>query len=131
MQDAGSAEHQAALAAVHRECAAQLLRLCQANGGVYIKAAQLVSTIQSVPKEYRECAPAPASRQRACRHCRVSASAATADVSARAAITAQLQPLRAPDPSRLQHWSAGGSADSAARAQDAGGAAGPRGPAAV
>ncbi len=69
-QDAGSAEHQAALAAVHRECAAQLLRLCQANGGVYIKAAQLVSTIQSVPKEYRECAPGPSCRQRASRACK-------------------------------------------------------------
>ena len=40
---------------MHRRCAKQLLQLCQANGGVYIKAAQLVSTIQSVPKEYREC----------------------------------------------------------------------------
>jgi len=69
-QDAGSTEHQAALAAVHRECAAQLLRLCQANGGVYIKAAQLVSTIQSVPKEYRECAPGPSYSQRASCACK-------------------------------------------------------------
>ena len=57
LQESGSAEHTAALAAVHRACAEQLLHLCQRNGGVYIKAAQLASTIQSVPKEYRECAP--------------------------------------------------------------------------
>ncbi|KAK9835033.1 hypothetical protein WJX81_005614, partial [Elliptochloris bilobata] len=52
--ESGNKEHKAALAAVHRACAEQLLQLCQRNGGVYIKAAQLVSTIQSVPKEYRE-----------------------------------------------------------------------------
>ena len=38
---------------LHSECAAQLLRLCQANGGVYIKAAQLITTAQAAPEEYR------------------------------------------------------------------------------
>lgn len=45
--------YEAALDAVHEACASRLLRLCSSNGGVYIKAAQLISTAQSVPVQYR------------------------------------------------------------------------------
>ena len=34
-------------------CAKRLQQLCSSNGGVYIKAAQLLSTAQSVPVQYR------------------------------------------------------------------------------
>ncbi len=158
-QDAGSTEHQAALAAVHRECAAQLLRLCQANGGVYIKAAQLVSTIQSVPKEYRECAPGPSYSQRGSRACKRPHLGGPQDTLRRKqphleCMSAMPSPAR---PQQLLRLDAGmpagsprtplpmrGTAAAApapagwrrsearrARAQDAGGAAGSRRPAAV
>ncbi len=52
--DPGSQE---ALAAVHNSLAPSLLHLCEANGGVYIKAAQLATTISAVPSEFRTCAP--------------------------------------------------------------------------
>ncbi|KAK9795900.1 hypothetical protein WJX73_003785 [Symbiochloris irregularis] len=49
----GTEGYDEALDAVHEACAARLLRLCSSNGGVYIKAAQLISTAQSVPVQYR------------------------------------------------------------------------------
>ena len=47
------AEYKEALAAVHNRLAPSLLQLCEANGGVYIKAAQLATTVSAVPKQYR------------------------------------------------------------------------------
>jgi predicted unusual protein kinase regulating ubiquinone biosynthesis (AarF/ABC1/UbiB family) len=40
-------------AQVHERTAAALLRLCRANGGIYTKAGQLLSTAQGVPPAYR------------------------------------------------------------------------------
>ncbi|EIE24434.1 ABC1-domain-containing protein [Coccomyxa subellipsoidea C-169] len=51
--DRGSEEYRHDLALLHGACARRLLRLCQSNGGVYVKAAQLLSTAQTVPAEYR------------------------------------------------------------------------------
>lgn len=53
MQDHSSEEYRRDLALLHGACARRLVRLCQSNGGVYIKAAQLLSTAQTVPAEYR------------------------------------------------------------------------------
>jgi aarF domain-containing kinase len=52
-QDHSSPEYQADMSLLHAACARRLLRLCQSNGGVYIKAAQLLSTAQTAPEEYR------------------------------------------------------------------------------
>lgn len=38
--------------AFHEASAARLVRLCQLNGGLYVKAAQYASAINSIPKEY-------------------------------------------------------------------------------
>ncbi len=43
----------AAGAQVHRRTAAALLRLCRANGGIYTKAGQMLSTAQGLPPAYR------------------------------------------------------------------------------
>jgi hypothetical protein len=40
-------------AQLHERTAAALLRLCRANGGIYTKAGQLLSTAQGVPPAYR------------------------------------------------------------------------------
>jgi len=42
------------LAALHQLAAGRLLRVCQTNGGVYVKAGQLAVSMQAVPPEYRE-----------------------------------------------------------------------------
>ena len=55
LQDHNSAEYRSNLAQLHEVCARRLLNLCQANGGVYIKAAQLITTAQAAPAEYRRC----------------------------------------------------------------------------
>lgn len=47
-------DYQDALAEVHASLAPSLLRLCETNGGVYIKAAQLATTVSAVPQEYRK-----------------------------------------------------------------------------
>ena len=52
-QDRGSEEYRRELALLHNACARRLVRLCQSNGGVYVKAAQLLSTAQTIPVEYR------------------------------------------------------------------------------
>lgn len=49
----GSDGYQETMDSIHNACATRLHRLCSANGGVYIKAAQLLSTAQSVPAQYR------------------------------------------------------------------------------
>ena len=49
----GGEDYDQALESVHTACAQRLQRLCRTNGGVYIKAAQLLSTAQSVPVQYR------------------------------------------------------------------------------
>ena len=40
---------------LHKASARRLRQLCQSNAGIYIKAAQLLSTAQAVPPEYRKC----------------------------------------------------------------------------
>ncbi len=57
-QDHEAEAYKADRALLHEACARRLLRLCQSNGGVYIKAAQLLSTAQTAPAEYRKYAPA-------------------------------------------------------------------------
>ncbi|KAK9844787.1 hypothetical protein WJX74_006844 [Apatococcus lobatus] len=47
-------DYQDALAGVHASLAPSLLRLCETSGGVYIKAAQLATTVSAVPQEYRK-----------------------------------------------------------------------------
>ena len=49
-----SAEYEAALSAVHRKFAERLLALCQRNGGIYIKGAQIITSIPAVRPEYRK-----------------------------------------------------------------------------
>ena len=49
-----SEDYEAALSAVHRKFAAKLLALCQRNGGIYIKGAQLITSIPAVRPEYRK-----------------------------------------------------------------------------
>ncbi len=44
----------AELSALHVQCARDLLLLCQANGGLYIKAAQLIVALRAAPPEYCE-----------------------------------------------------------------------------
>ncbi|CAL8467426.1 g6964 [Coccomyxa elongata] len=51
--DRSSEEYRRELAMLHSACARRLVRLCQSNGGVYVKAAQLLSTAQTIPVEYR------------------------------------------------------------------------------
>ena len=55
LQDHDSSEYRGNLALLHEACARRLLQLCQSNGGVYIKAAQLITTAQAAPAEYRRC----------------------------------------------------------------------------
>jgi predicted unusual protein kinase regulating ubiquinone biosynthesis (AarF/ABC1/UbiB family) len=52
-QDHDSKEYQDSLALLHEACSRRLLALCQSNGGVYIKAAQLITTAQAAPPQYR------------------------------------------------------------------------------
>lgn len=47
-------EYRNGLEEMHRLAAARLLRVCQTNGGVYVKAGQLAVSMQAVPAEYRE-----------------------------------------------------------------------------
>ncbi|GAB4820740.1 hypothetical protein N2152v2_007786 [Parachlorella kessleri] len=51
--DRKSEEYLGELAALHEEEAQRLLLLCQANGGMYIKAGQLAVALRAVPQEYR------------------------------------------------------------------------------
>ncbi|KAK9814217.1 hypothetical protein WJX72_002441 [[Myrmecia] bisecta] len=51
--DTNSEEYLQAAAQLHEKYSRSLLALCQANGGVYIKAAQFIAAIQSVPVQYR------------------------------------------------------------------------------
>ncbi|KAJ9527018.1 hypothetical protein QJQ45_025271 [Haematococcus lacustris] len=52
-EDPESEEYQGQLSALHTYWAQQLLRVCRANGGVYIKAGQFASAFGAVPREYR------------------------------------------------------------------------------
>ena len=56
-QDHGSEAYQADLSLLHIASARRLRQLCQSNAGIYIKAAQLMSTAQAIPQEYRKCVP--------------------------------------------------------------------------
>eukprot|EP00884_Botryococcus_braunii_P020717 jgi/Botrbrau1/7329/Bobra.247_3s0024.1 len=51
-EDHKSPEYLARLSAVHDLMAKKLLQVCQRNGGVYIKAAQHLTTFRGVPPEY-------------------------------------------------------------------------------
>ena len=51
--DPAEPRFQEALAGVHQSLAPSLLQLCEANGGIYIKAAQLATTVTAVPQQYR------------------------------------------------------------------------------
>ncbi|TVU01846.1 hypothetical protein EJB05_52687, partial [Eragrostis curvula] len=48
----GSADYRVKLSEVHLRSAKKLLKLCEANGGFYVKAGQFVSSLRQVPKEY-------------------------------------------------------------------------------
>jgi len=48
-----SAAYKEAATKVHERASAKVLRLCQDNGGVYIKAGQFVAGLNTVPAEYR------------------------------------------------------------------------------
>eukprot|EP00200_Dunaliella_tertiolecta_P002129 CAMPEP_0202345886 /NCGR_PEP_ID=MMETSP1126-20121109/4923_1 /ASSEMBLY_ACC=CAM_ASM_000457 /TAXON_ID=3047 /ORGANISM="Dunaliella tertiolecta, Strain CCMP1320" /LENGTH=529 /DNA_ID=CAMNT_0048937235 /DNA_START=217 /DNA_END=1806 /DNA_ORIENTATION=+ len=52
-ENQASAAYQDALSEQHNQCAIKLLRVCRANGGVYIKAGQFASAFGAVPIEYR------------------------------------------------------------------------------
>jgi hypothetical protein len=54
LQDHSSEAYSADLSLLHEAAARRLRQLCQSNGGVYIKAAQLLSTAQTIPQEYRK-----------------------------------------------------------------------------
>ena len=58
LQDTTSAEYLAALHEAHEQCAERLLHLCSRNGGIYVKAAQFLASLQSIPEVYRRHAPA-------------------------------------------------------------------------
>ena len=55
MQDVHSPEYLWALEAAHQACAERLVHLCGTNGGIYVKAAQFLASVQTVPAEYRRC----------------------------------------------------------------------------
>ncbi|KAG0462507.1 hypothetical protein HPP92_020983 [Vanilla planifolia] len=48
----GSTEYRSMLPEVHLRAAKRLLKLCETNGGFYVKAGQYVSSMGHVPKEY-------------------------------------------------------------------------------
>ncbi|XP_020586030.1 uncharacterized aarF domain-containing protein kinase 1 isoform X2 [Phalaenopsis equestris] len=48
----GSSDYRSKLPEVHLRAAKRLLKLCEANGGFYVKAGQFVSSLRHVPKEY-------------------------------------------------------------------------------
>ena len=54
-QDHSTEEYLADLSLLHIASARRLRQLCQSNAGIYIKAAQLMSTAQAIPQEYRKC----------------------------------------------------------------------------
>ncbi len=54
-QDHSTEAYQADLSLLHKASARRLRQLCQSNAGIYIKAAQLMSTAQAIPQEYRKC----------------------------------------------------------------------------
>jgi predicted unusual protein kinase regulating ubiquinone biosynthesis (AarF/ABC1/UbiB family) len=54
LQDHSSEAYHADLSLLHEAAARRLRQLCKSNGGVYIKAAQLLSTAQTIPHEYRK-----------------------------------------------------------------------------
>lgn len=47
-----SSDYRSKLPEVHLRAAKRLLKLCEANGGFYVKAGQFVSSLRHVPKEY-------------------------------------------------------------------------------
>ena len=51
-EDLQAEEYKEALHRKHEELAQSLLKLCEDNGSIYIKAAQFVTSIQTVPAEY-------------------------------------------------------------------------------
>ena len=61
-----SDDFEEAISSVHAASAKRLQRLCRENGGVYIKAAQLLSTAQSVPVQYRRQGAASCMHASAC-----------------------------------------------------------------
>ena len=66
-QDHSTEAYQADLSLLHKASARRLRQLCQSNAGIYIKAAQLLSTAQAIPQEYRKCVSPKTSRGlRAC-----------------------------------------------------------------
>ncbi|KAL6654797.1 hypothetical protein ACP70R_008262 [Stipagrostis hirtigluma subsp. patula] len=48
----GSADYRVKLSEIHLRSAKKLLKLCELNGGFYVKAGQYVSSLRQVPKEY-------------------------------------------------------------------------------
>ncbi|PUZ45166.1 hypothetical protein GQ55_8G200400 [Panicum hallii var. hallii] len=50
--DSGSPDYRVKLSEVHLRSAKKLLKLCELNGGFYVKAGQYVSSLRQVPKEY-------------------------------------------------------------------------------
>jgi aarF domain-containing kinase len=49
----GSADYRVKLSEVQLRSAKKILKLCEVNGGFYVKAGQFVSSLRQVPKEYR------------------------------------------------------------------------------
>ncbi|KAJ3675645.1 hypothetical protein LUZ60_004687 [Juncus effusus] len=47
-----SNEYRIKLSEVHLRSAKKLLKLCEANGGFYVKAGQFISSLRQIPKEY-------------------------------------------------------------------------------
>ncbi|KAK3120329.1 hypothetical protein QOZ80_9AG0685880 [Eleusine coracana subsp. coracana] len=47
-----SADYREKLSEIHLRSAKKLLKLCEVNGGFYVKAGQFVSSLRQVPKEY-------------------------------------------------------------------------------
>lgn len=56
LQDENEPGYATALHEAHLACAERLMHLCSNNGGIYVKAAQFLASLQTVPKEYRRSA---------------------------------------------------------------------------
>eukprot|EP00898_Chlorokybus_atmophyticus_P005157 jgi/Chlat1/5642/Chrsp369S05387 len=50
--DKDSSEYRTLRSQCHQRCADRLLGLCQANGGIYVKAGQFLASISGMPNEY-------------------------------------------------------------------------------
>jgi len=57
VQEVDNPAYREAMRDAHEACAERLHNLCAQNGGIYVKAAQFIASMQTTPVEYRRSPP--------------------------------------------------------------------------